>query len=457
VTYATVSAEVKNRYKREGNAASYILSPQGVRAIPEGESEEIGYLRPLNPSEYSAVYDIDDGLIGDHCKLYKYKKKFAARACRKNGALVERLMDCYCGCLKCDYKFIICRTNGAMLLYEASTTLPDGEVVAVSHTGHNYFPSDAKDNLTSLSHAQKEFCIKKHKSNFGSHKLLAEMRLDKSIVFSPAQNEDCNREKLHKSIDNFIYKASNVSKYLSSRWQQQEMTSEMMNEVLEVLSRPYSNPGDRTLDNVPVSTTGCLMMESNGFKLMWIHLHVESVKRLEDGKLQVVLMTNSSVVIAEKSSEMFTIFAKPGVQAEMDFAEMNDGQSFGHIGISDYGKKLWSVGAVFTQDGTENTDNAHGLLEPLCSLFSRMNLRHMLMFVLSDGSKAIRAAIDRCHLLPKSCYTHKGRMGGTRGGGHVGGKGSIPRYLVKTMKRSSKEMAKVRDNTSFINLPLCLY
>jgi hypothetical protein len=100
------------------------------------------------------------------------------------------------------------------------------------------------------------------------------------------------------------------------------MTSEMMNEVLEVLSRPYSNPGDRTLDNVPVSTTGCLMMESNGFKLMWIHLHVESVKRLEDGKLQVVLMTNSSVVIAEKSSEMFTIFTKPGVQAEMDFAEM---------------------------------------------------------------------------------------------------------------------------------------
>eukprot|EP00956_Cyclotella_meneghiniana_P006651 scaffold8824_cov63-Cyclotella_meneghiniana.AAC.2 len=63
----------------------------------------------------------------------------------------------------------------------------------------------------------------------------------------------------------------------------------------------------------------------------------------------------------------------------------------------------------------------------------------------SDGANALRSAATAMALLPSSCITHKFRRGQTRGGGHVGGQGSIPRYLKTSLGFNNSDMAKVNN------------
>ena len=105
-------------------------------------------------------------------------------------------------------------------------------------------------------------------------------------------------------------------------------------------------------------------MASPLFSLAWKHVHVISSDRMPDGKLRVVVMSNHANKIAEYASRMFSIFQDKSLMIEIKFVKQKDVCNFGHVGISDYKKRFWPLGAVFIMDGPENTDNAVSLLKP---------------------------------------------------------------------------------------------
>lgn len=444
VTYDSLPQSIIDKYKPK-----YLLSPRGVAHIAPSESQEVGYMRPLTTLEHLAVFG-KDGLVHQHCILYQTLSKNVRTAENpkhtRSDTEVERLYDCYCAAQTktggCQYRFIIARMSGAMLLYEYANAV---QKMPMPHSRHNVFPdgADKETGPTGLSVEQKEFCLRNHiKNKRGPQKLRSEMLNNCSLEASIAQRNPKNHKKFDRTIDNFTSKGS--LKFFGTTWEQATLTASQLNEIVDVLKSTSTLVGSRDLESVPSSKTGCLMMASQPFKLVWRHVYIHSCTHLEDGKVRIVVMCNHANKIASMASKMFTIFRDQRLMAEIDFVDQKDGCNFGHVGLSDHNKKFWPFGAVFIMDGTENTDNAISVLQPTKQVFQDLQI-DLLKVLKSDGANALRSAATSLSLLPNSCNTHKYRRGGTRGGGHVGGQGSVPRYMKVSLKMSNSDIAKVSN------------
>ena len=147
--------------------------------------------------------------------------------------------------------------------------------------------------------------------------------------------------------------------------------------------------------------------------------------------------------VGECAAAAGSTFPNRHVQLETDYFGVGGPWQVGHVGVSDYNHRYWPL--AFQIAKSENKEAVHDLLK-----FASYMVEHsyeegeeqpQVTHVLADGGEAINRAIDMLseerlsgeeyQLFLRRCFAHVIRMGGTRGGGHRGGKGSLPRYLLE--------------------------
>ena len=125
------------------------------------------------------------------------------------------------------------------------------------------------------------------------------------------------------------------------------------------------------------------------------------------------------------------------VQIELDFFKLKGVYyQVGHLGVSDMAYRYNLL--CFSVCKSENQTNTIRLLETALELIKVA--KGEIEFVLIDGGKALRAAVEELNLgqrgkelveaIIKACFTHNMRYPGTRGGGKRGGNGSFVRYML---------------------------
>ena len=125
------------------------------------------------------------------------------------------------------------------------------------------------------------------------------------------------------------------------------------------------------------------------------------------------------------------------VQIELDFFKIKGVKyQVGHLGVSDMGHRYYLLCFIICE--SENKFNAVKLLEAALELIESANGE--IEFVLVDGGRALKAAVDALNLglraselveaIIKACFTHNMRSPGKRGGGKRGGNSSFVRYML---------------------------
>jgi hypothetical protein len=338
--------------------------------------------------------------------------------------------------------------NGLLVLKKCE--IVDDKKVPIEHnlSGHKLFRHSGKGRAGvagALSIAQMTYIAKRYHLDGDRDSFAQKMLHNVSIPSSALQHAEYDTFK--RSIYDFYNRNSH---YCQALPENEAMKTDLLLEILELLR---ADPNSRDGTAAPKGKSGHKYYESDAWKkYLWKFIYVAKHDfNVSTG--QFTKITFCVTDIAKRCKAAALMFPDGQVQLETDYLGIGGPYVFGHAGVSDFNHKYWLL--VFQIALSENEGAVYEMLDLAVHFAENVHLLPLeedeelltpatVTQVLADGGEAIRAAVEklsdeRCEgddanqfaILIRRCFAHIIRMGFTRGGGYRGGKGSLPRYLLK--------------------------
>jgi len=410
--------------------------------------ESIGNRRELNHEESVRVHG-QHGMLANTCRIWNKSRPRYGNV-MKEGDLVEDLQTYTCDAEGCNVELKLARVQGGLLLYKKEDPQNPGH--PYTHINHELPPKQTKKTTEySLSVKQKEEILMRCGNETISN-IVHDMVQSTKVPTTDAQSTDVHQFTL--AAQGF---ARRKGKYFMHEYNHKPFTTNQTSEILNELMQDAPKQKWSNLNE---------FMGTSLFKTMTERVKVLEHNFQSDGVKDVVFFESKQAAeVVRLAGLMFEGENKGAIQFSCDFTHI-PGTDFvlGICGVDDFNHRFWPTSFIVCP--TESGEMAKKVMGRMVDLIN-LDVNGVKDKVLIDGANALHSACIELGIDPRSCFTHIIRMPLSRGGGKVGSKGSFANYLIKTMKVSHSNTAKIvgdamlanfippkdkKDFESFINL-----
>lgn len=454
-------------------------------SVPLGGCPKIGQRLNYTLRESQAVFGPEQygGILRRAFPMYNIEKSMFGRPLHDaSNAVMEDLQYFYCAAEGhgCGVQIAICRCATGLLVYERLDRYNE----RCDHRNHDVRPTTkGRPKPHALSVAQKEVIVKLQGTAGGRAGIANELRTCATCTCTPEQLG--NGDKFKKTISQFAW--NNRTKYFRHQWNNEEMSTQHMNEILDSLKvslqdhlqspkefQPWAGAVDAAgSDNYFLESK---MYDTLGSKLFVIDHDYKGHKR-KDGTY-TLWSTRDIEEKAYKAASMYSTVEELERSIEFgdDWVELTKDLQCGHAGLYDRDQTYWPVCLITGQN--ENMDLSAikmkivrdvlvHVTKPnyvprhpewndsylkyrdddtdsrLASHAVRTDPRGPTIICLCDGANALAGAASRNGMKKKTCYSHAARMAdGTKRNSKRGTEGSLFRYLRNNVGLPHRRVAQ---------------
>jgi len=347
---------------------------------------------------------------------------------------VEDLQTYTCEAEGCNVEVKLARVQGGLLLYKKED--PNNPGQPYTHINHELPPKPTKKTTEySLSVKQKEEILMR-RGNETISNIVHDMVQSTKVPTTDAQSTDVHQFTL--AAQGF---ARRKGKYFMHEYNHQPFTINQTSEILNELMQDAPKQKWSSLNE---------FMSTSLFKTMTERVKVLEHNFQSDGVKDVVFFESKQAAeVVRLAGLMFEGENKGAIQFSCDFTHI-PGTDFvlGICGVDDFKHRFWPTSFIVCP--TESGEMAKKVMGRMVELIN-LDVNGVPDKVLIDGANALHSACIELGIDPRSCFTHIIRMPLSRGGGKVGSKGSFANYLIKTMKVSHSNTAKIVGDAMLAN------